>query len=258
MTETIGNNKGVSDQDAITPVVDVNLLSKFGDLTILAQGGVDDLTVQVSSVVIPIVGDVIALIEAGGDAYFQAEILVVTPNGGDDYTLDLDSPLDFAFGVGDLGTLNSRDLSVDGSVAPVVFSLVLTGLASNVKWDLTRMLASMLGSNAMDDGTFGSLPALSRGIMFREVNGQAQNIFNAKTNGDIKSHAFDLAYADKAPAGQFGLGFRRTFNGPAKNGVVIRISSAPGGEFQCIVQDDLTDLISFRVTVQGHYVDRGE
>ena len=259
MTETIGNTRGVRDvslQNEITPIVDLHLLLKLGDMTILAQGAINDLTIQVSSVVVPVIGDAIALIEAGGDAYFQAEILAITPLGGDDYTLGLDSPLDFPFGVTDIGSLDSYDLNVDGSVTPVVFSLGPTGLASNVEWDITRMLASLIGSTAMDDGKFASIPALLRGIMVREVNGQTKNIFNAKTNGEIKEHAFDLSYADKAPAGQFGMGFRRSFNGQEKNGVVIRLSNESGDGIQCIIQDDLTALNSFKVTVQGNHFDR--
>lgn len=258
--ETIGNSRGVRDvsvQNETTPIVDAHLLLKLGDVIILAQGAIDDLTIQVSSVIVPVIGDAIVLMEADGDAYFQAEILTITPDGGDDYTLGLDSPLDFPFGTIDTGSLNSWDINVDGSVTPVVFSLAPTGLAQGVEWDITRMLSSLIGSSAMDDGTFASIPALLRGIVVREVNGQTKNVFNVKTNGEIKEHAFDLTYSDKAPAGQFGMSFRRSFNGQEKNGVVIRLSNVDGDSIQCIIQDDLTDLNVFHLTVQGHQVDRG-
>ena len=260
MMETIGNSRGVRDvlvQDETTAVIDAHLSLKLGDMTILTQGAIDDLTIQVSSVVVPVIGDVAALVEAGGDAYFQAEIIAITPLGGDNYLFELDSPLDFPFGVNDIGSLNSHDLNVDGSITPVVFSLAPTGLAENVEWDITRMMASMIGSSAMDDGTFGSVPALLRGIVIREVNGQTKNVFNAKTNGEIKEHVFDLSYSDKAPAGQFGMGFRRSFNGQDKNGVVIRLSNVNGDKIQCIIQDDLTALNVFHLTAQGHQFDRG-
>ena len=261
VTEIVGNSRGTRDvavQNETTTIIDVHLLLKLGDMTILAQGAIDDLTIQVSSAVVPVIGDAIALIESGGVSYFQAEILVITPLGGTDYTLELDTPLDFAFGTADIGSLDSYDLNVDGSVTPVIFSLSPVGLAVDVAWDITRMLASLIGSSPMDDGLFGNIPALLRGIVVRETNSTTNNIFNAKTNGEVKEHAFDLSYADKAPSGQFGMSFRRSFNGQEKNGVVIRLSNDLGGEVQCIVQDDLTGLDVFKVTMQGHQVGRHE
>ena len=66
---------------------------------------------------------------------------------------------------------------------------------------------------------------------------------------------YDVVYSDKAPAGYFGLNFRRTFGGQNKNGVVIRLCADDSDTLQVIIQDDLTDLDDFSVIAQGHIVE---
>ena len=110
----------------------------------------------------------------------------------------------------------------------------------------------------MDDGKFGGITGgLTNGIFFRVKNGTTKNIFNAKTNGDLAAHMFDLNYVDDTlgPSGQYGLRGRRTFGGQSKNGVVIRLNSETNDIFECVVQDDLTDLTNFQIIVQGHIVE---
>lgn len=256
----IGNAQGsrdVSVQDQTTPIVDAHLNRVLDTVELLAPLAVDDLTASIRVVTVPLVGDVLGLKEAGGFAFYQGEVLTVTPVAGNDYDIELDTPLDFAFGVLDIGELQSINLAVDGSVTPQIFEVNATGLALTAEYDITRLMANLIGTSAMDDGKFGNLTALDKGIVIREANGTTKNIFNAKTNGEIKEHAFDLFYSDKAPAGQEGMSFRRTFGGQSKNGVVIRITGKSGDGLRCIVQDDLTLLVSFRMTAQGHFVERG-
>lgn len=256
----IGNNRGVRDvaiQDQTTPILDAHLFSIIDSATLLAQQAIDDLLIGITTLTTPVIGDELLLKETDGNAFYQGEITSVASLGGDGYNVGVDSPLDFAFGVSDIAELTNVNLNVDGSVTPVIFGMNMSGMSDISEWDITRLLASMLGLSPMDDGLFGDLTALPKGIMVREKDGQTKNIFNAKTNGDVKEHAFDLAYADRAPSGQFGMGFRRSFNGLDKNGVVVRLTTVTNDGLQCIVQDDLTGLVSFKMTVQGHQVERG-
>ena len=75
-------------------------------------------------------------------------------------------------------------------------------------------------------------------------------IFCFKSNQEIKQFCYDVAYSDKAPAGSFGLVARISFGGQSKHGVVLRISD--DDVIQWVVQDDLTELTSLKVSVQGH------
>jgi len=257
---TIGNNRGVRDvsvQDQTTPIVDLNFTLEIDTIVLLGSIAVNDISFGIQVLTTPLVGDVISLKDLDGLSFYQGGITSVTPISGDDYTVVVDTPVDAAFVVGDTAALETDDLAVNGSVTPVVFSISPIGLFAGVEWDIVRILASILGTGAMGDGLFGNLTALTNGIVIRIDNGITKNVFNAKTNGEIRDHAFDLMYADKPPAGQEGMSFRRTFGGQSKNGVVVRISSEAGDGLKCIIQDDLTSLVSFKMVAQGHTVERG-
>lgn len=257
---TIGNDQGSRDvaiQDQTTAIIDLHLTKFIDDATILLQTAIDDVVIRIQVLTTPLVGDLLCLKETAGEAFYQGAIVSVTPVLGDDYDVGLDTPLDFPFSVLDDATLDTDNLAVNGAIAPVTFRVSAEGLADNVEWDVVRTMASVIGTSVMDDGLFGDLPALTKGIVIRTSNGIEKNIFNAKTNGDVKLHAFDLRYSERAPAGQTGMSFRRTFGGQDKNGVVARIVANLGDGFDCIVQDDLTGLTNFTMVVQGHIVERG-
>ena len=179
---------------------------------------------------------------------FQAKILSKVGN-----ELTLDTPLDFNFPINGTSVNNrSPQLNLDGSTNVVVGSL---GPNSGVKWDITRIILSMTHVSAADDGRFGGIAALAKGIVVRKSDGVHHTIFNAKTNGDLRERMYDLTFSDRAPAGQYGTAARRTFAGQGKNGVVIRLDGDTEERIEIIIQDDLTDLTSFRVIAQGHVVE---
>lgn len=256
----IGNSRGTRDvavQDQTTPIVDLHFTKQIDTAVILALAAIDDNSINIQTATAPIVGDVVNLKDPGSNSFYQGEILVVTPLGGNDYTAELDTPLDFGFGPGDFAETASNNLAVDGSVTPQIFGVSPTGLSDDTEWDITRFMANMLGNTTMDDGLFGDLPPLAKGIVIRADNGIVKNIFNAKTNGQIKEHVYDLVYESKSPAGQTGLSLRRSFGGQDKNGVVTRITAAANDGIKCIIQDNLTGLNNFGMVAEGHVVNRG-
>ena len=103
----------------------------------------------------------------------------------------------------------------------------------------------------MDSGKFGGLPELNRGFTLRKADGDFNNFWTARSNGDFSDIAFDVAYSDKAPAGQFGFSMRKTWAGQSKSGVAIRLDSNEDESLQGLVQDDLTGLLSFRCKPDG-------
>ncbi|MBW2675754.1 MAG: hypothetical protein JRD89_20500 [Deltaproteobacteria bacterium] len=247
----------VNKQDAHTEIIDLFLSRFLDDLTILADVAIDDDTADIETTgVVPVIGDAVCFKDVDGVAFYQGEIITVVPIAGNQYTITVDSPFDFAFTTADGCSLRSNDLGVDGSVTRVPFVVSPGGLAPGVEWDITRTFCTILSSNSMDDGRFGSAAALTRGLLLRSVNGVTKNIFNAKKNGDFQLRTGDRSYADKAPAGQYSVSFRRSFNGDDKNGVTLRLEGDTDDVFVYLVQDDLTGQVIEAVT-QGHVVQGG-
>lgn len=142
-------------------------------------------------------------------------------------------------------------MAVNGAVTTQVFQIGPTGGVIEV--DVTRLMGYLQSGTAMDDSLFGSLGALTYGIVLRHKNGTTQNIWNAKTNGEMALLCYDFTYTTKAPAGQFGARFRNSYGGQDKHGVTIRLD--PGDTLELLVQDDLTGLGVFNMIAQGHIVD---
>ena len=245
----------VTKQDAHTEIVDLHISRLIDTVTLLVALNIDDTDVDIETTgATPVIGDTLCLKDVDGTAFYQGEVVTVTPLGGNQYQLGIDTPMDFAFSTADGCSIRSIDLAVDGSVTPVRFVVSPSGLASGTEWDLTRFLPVINGTQTMDDGLFGDISALTNGVVFRTENGTTKNIFNAKTNGEFAEHCFDRQYAARAPAGQTSVAIRRSTNGDDKNGVVMRLASDGNDNFVCIVQDDLTGLVSFKVVAQGHVV----
>lgn len=257
---SVGNLKGSRDvavQDQFTEIIDLHMTRLIDTAVLRSALAIDDRVAEITVVTTPVVGDMISLKDVDGVAFYQGEIIAVTPVAGDDYDVDLDIPLDFPYSIADEITLRSPDMNVNGSVIPIVFSVSPVGLMAGTEWDITRMIYAVNGSGAMDDGLFGDQPALFRGIVFRSSDGITKTIFNAKNNGDFAEHGYDREYSSKAPAGQTSVLVRRTFAGQSKNGVVVRIRADAGDGFACIIQDNLSLLVKARGVAQGHIVELG-
>lgn len=254
-------NVEVAKQDQHTEIVDLKLHRVKDTITLLENYPIDDSSLVIETTgYVPSVSDSICLKE--DSAFYQADVLGITPIAGNQYTLAMDTPSDHPFTTDATGCINDDNLAVDGSTTPVIFQVSPAGLTPGTEWDITRMLLSFLGegygtppNDNPDSAGFGTMVAITKGVVFRSVNGITKNIFNSKTNFDFASRAFDVDYIDSNKAGLFGVNVRRSFNGDDKNGVTIRLCGDTSDEFQVIIQDDLTDITNFTVVVQGHVVD---
>jgi hypothetical protein len=102
-------------------------------------------------------------------------------------------------------------------------------------------------------GTFGDIVGgITNGITLRHVNGAKFNIFNTKTNAELKGIAHDLDFhaALNPIQGQDGLVCRLTFGGQNKMGSIIRLG--PGDDLQCLVNDNLSSINMFTIMAEGH------
>lgn len=169
--------------------------------------------------------------------------------------ITLDRPIDNDYANGVNAFAASRSMNVTGALgAPEVFQIGPVGAATGIEIDITRVMGYLQDGTAMDDALFGSLAALTNGVLLRKNigGGDYVNYWNCKTNGELALECFDFAYTTKAPAGSFGARFRNTYAGQAKHGVTIRL--APTDTLELVVQDDLTGLEAFNMMAQGHYV----
>lgn len=193
-----------------------------------------------------VIGSEIILLDVIADVEFYATVLNVV---GDVITVD--RPVDNVFPAATtLARIVNSNMNVNGSVTPQIF----TARAGVNPIDFVRFIVSITDDSSMDDGKFGGLTALPRGLVFRIVDGFQKTIFNFKTNGEIKNFCHDGTYTDATlgPGGSEGFNARITFGGQSKHGVVLRVSGAE--VLQWVVQDDLTDLESLKIVGEGHEV----
>lgn len=236
----------VTIQDQYSDIVDFYLMRELLTLEIATPPTRYSKDITVTDATGVNVGEYLGIQD--GERNYQGKILAINTN-----TLTMDTPFDYEYGVTSQIISKTPDLNVNGSVTPVIARL---GPVSGVKWDITRFLGNMILTSSGADNLFGNLTALTNGVVFRK-NGDTitNNLFNAKTNGDLSLRMFDVSYTDRStPSQSYGLRFRRSFNGADKNGVIIRLDGDNNDEFQLVIQDDLTGLTSFRIAIQGHTV----
>jgi len=237
-------------QDQTTPLLDSYFLKELSSFTISVDTFASTATVLSYSFTATaghgiIVGNEILLLDVAADRSFYSTVMGVATN-----VITIDRPIDYVFASATtLGRITSSEMAVNGSVTEQIFTV----RAGTVPFDVTRVILQMTHASGGDDGKFGGIAAVTRGLVMRVVDGVSKTIFNWKTNGDIKNFCFDLAYSDKAAGGENGTGARITFGGQSKHGVVIRLSDTD--KLQFIVQDDLTGLTSLKIVAQGHEVD---
>ena len=249
--EPIEKNGGipVNLQDQTSPPIDALFAQSISDFTISVDtvaSGIDTIvtTFEATAGHGILIGDEVLLLDPDGDWSFYAEVLNVAIN-----TITVDRPIDYSFpSATSLCRIVTTEMAVDGSVTPQIFSVRAGANPS----DFTRFMITMTDDSSMDDSRFGGLPALTRGLAFRIVNSFQKTIFSFKANQEIKQFCYDVDYSSKAPAGQFGLSARISFAGQEKHGVALRIKD--NDVIQWVVMDDLTDLISMKISAQGHDV----
>jgi hypothetical protein len=243
----IGDGGGPIDARIETPIDFFFIRGTAPPTTITVQPAINDVDVQVVDVTNFSVDSFLGIFDVAQDRFYFGTVLAINAN-----TLTLDTPLDFAFNVGNNVQPLSRDLNVDGSTTPVTFQIRGSGPSSNLAVNITRFMFSMECATRLNLNDFGDLDQLSNGLVFRRTNGVTRNIFNIKRNSDFITLAYDLQLFDATnPAqGVNGLASRYTFNGEDKHGTVLQL--LPGDSLDLIVQDDLSGLSLFRVMGQGY------
>ena len=191
-----------------------------------------------------IVGSQVKLSENGIQELGLMTITVVAGN-----VLTFDRPVTNDYTTSALVTEVTTNMAVSGSLAsPQIFEIEPP---TGVVWQFTRVLFAITDATAPDDGKFGGMTALTNGVALRATTEAGRTVVfgNWKNNGDMKLDMYDVSYTDKAPAGNHGVNGRWTFT---KAEVVAEIDgSDPLQKMEILIQDDLTDLLTFTMRAQG-------
>lgn len=245
----VRGNVEVSLQDQFTPILELPFVQATGvSSTVSIATAVSDTSFTVADSTGFVDGDIVGLFTADGLFYFGTQLGAPVGN-----VISIDTPIDDIFGIGSIVLRLTNEMAVDGSVTTQIFQIAPIGLTSAVEIDITRVMGYLQYATVGDDSNFGNLGALTKGIVLRKNNGVMNNIWNAKSNGDLALTSFDFRYSERAPAGSFSARFRNTFAGQDKHGVTIRLE--PGDILELLVQDALQTLESFRMNAQGHIVE---
>jgi len=246
-TQTNGN-VDVQLGDQHTPPIDSLFAKEVSSFSLTASTSVSlktTLSYQLTAAAghnITSTSEVLLLDTAANRSFFAGVVTATTS------TITVDRPIDHSFPVASLGRRVSTNMAVVGTTTPQIYTV----RAGRVPVDITRIIIAITDSTAMDDGKFGGIAALPKGIVFRILNSYQKTIFCFKTNGEIKQMAFDGNYQTgvSGPLGTESFISRITFAGTEKHGVVLRV--ADDDVLQIIVQDDLSALGSLKVSAQGH------
>lgn len=236
----------VNIQDQTTPPILVYMNQVQGTAVLTANFTINSYNITINDSTGITVGDYVGVFSKEYNMFYTGNVLAV--NG---LIVTMDTPSDFNFTIGDIFQCGIKEMNVDGSITPQIFSL-RADPNLDITVDVTRIIIHITDNVVMDDEKFGGLTKLNRGIVLRRKDGTYQNLFNVKTNGEFGELAFDKTYDFKAPAGFYGFTSRLTFAGSNKMGVAIRLGQDE--DLQLIIQDDLTDLNTFRIMVEGHVV----
>jgi len=234
----------VSIQDQSSEIIDLYFCRILGTTTVASPITIDAKQVTVASNSGAAQYDCIEISEDGH--VFQALVTAISGNN-----ISFNAPTDIAFSTNAVVKFGEWNMNYDGSGATLIYTIMPP---AGVKWDICRIIFGMLDDVAMDDGKFGGISPLTNGLVLRIKNGVTKNIFIVSDNGGLRERSFDVQYIDKAPAGQYGFGCRRTFNGQEKNGVVIRLDGDTNDQLQILIQDNLTAITKLACVAQGHLV----
>lgn len=162
-------------------------------------------------------------------------------------TITINRPLDSAMSIGDDMVEIDISLNKAGTLAAPISHKVMP--PSDERWQMTRLLVTMLDSSAMDDGRFGGASPLTNGLILRISRaGIVSTVTVWFTNQDLKNDMFNVEYDPKAPAGFYGLSGRWTLIAAE---FVADLDGATGDYIEILNQDDLTVLDDFKIKAQG-------
>lgn len=237
------NEKGilqVSLKDQFTNSVDLYAQIEQATPAITVDTTLYDESIIVNSIAAVAAGDAIFISE--GCIFYQSLVSSTSV-----LTINLASPLDFAFTTKATVHIGAWNLAVDGSATPKIAQIIVPPLC---EFNIHQLTITITDNVVMDSAKFGGISALTNGILFRMINGTIKNLPLVVNNIGFSEQGCDIRYDDKAPAGVYG--FQAKKNYLKTNGVVLRLDGCTDDKLQCLIRDDLADLTMMNITINGH------
>ena len=232
-------------QDSTSPLIIIKATETILDTTITTNMIIDAYSITLASVVGVLVGHQLTIFSPITKRYSVFTILGIVGN-----IITVDNPIDFAYSSGDFAQVGNTNLAVNGSVTPKMFSIRNTSAADiDISLDFSKIIISMQTTSLGNYNEFGNITKLTKGLVCRVINGRIENIFNIKNNREIDNLMFDFKFIATKGSAQDGLSARFKVK---ELGAVIRVK--PLEDIKFIVQDDLTLLSIFEISVQGSVV----
>jgi hypothetical protein len=240
---TASNPLPVNIQDKTSEIIDLYVCKINGTTNPTSGINVDDKQVTVANNTGAVVGDCINIQENGH--YSQSIISNVAGN-----IISFSSPIDYAYTTSAIVYFGEWDLATaNGSVTPQIFHICPP---DGVKYDIYAISISIEDNTVMYESKFGGITALTNGLIGRVTDGYTKNLFLVTNNGGFREYGFITEYPDKVPTGSYAFWGNKQIS--RDNGVAIRLNGTTEDKIEIIVQDDLTGLSKFAITVHGHVV----
>lgn len=150
----------------------------------------------------------------------------------------------------------SKDMAVDGSVTPVKFWFEAQSSDISQNPVIVRLIPYVRDNAALDPADFGGIGGgLTNGVKFYVTDENDVQIVDLldglpiKTNAEWSRVMYDVRI-DRVGVGDDCLSGRWTF-AKFMTGNGLHLSN--GEKLVCEVQDDLSSLVDFSVTIEGHW-----
>ena len=236
-------------QSNTSPLLIVKASNLIAETTLASQSAINDEIIMVTSATGFVVGQYLTIYNADANRVYFGHILAI--NG---LNISLDTFIDFAFPSGSFISVGNTNMAVDGSVTVKKFGIRNpSGTDIPLKYDITRLIFNCLTNATVDLSKFGDIiGGLVKGVVVRKIDGEFRNIFNAKTNAELKNLMYDFDIQAASGNQQDGFTGRITFAGESKMGAVIRLSEYE--DLEILIQDNLSSLVSFTMISQGSEV----
>ena len=206
------------------------------DITLTSPVSIDDEVVNVSAghgFVGPITAPGEYMVVRNGDLFFQLKVTGVVSDA-----ISVEMPIDDDFQVSGTTVIRGNiNMNIDGAVAPTDFKCLLPSASGAIiPIDLSNIILTMQhGANVPDDGKFGGIAALTKGLYFRKTNSSKTNLGNYQDNHRFADIGADVKYTDSAPSGTHGTTI--TLDVEDIFGQVIRLDPRKGDCFLSHVRD---------------------
>lgn len=243
----------VHDSDVHSVAINHYFWRDLATYTLAADVPAQSISASFTSIVGIVVGSDFHFNDAATGAHDHtfATVTAVNPVGN---VVTFNRPLDNAYTAASTTvTRISRNMNQVGALgAPVAYRVRPT---VGQIWHGVSLSFSITDNDPMDDATFGGLPPLPNGVAVRihDVTAGTYGTYSFwRKNSDFFLDCFDPKYADKAPSGSYG--YRGKLFVKDSYGAIVKLFNTVDQitELEILIQDDLSGLQTFEMTVHGH------